>query len=264
MNNTNVLTNIASTDSIAAAAQTYRIVIEGLAENIAIGRVTKIQYQYWENINNSALIDTHLHAMVNGDRKDYSHVHGGYGYCKEYCDSTVNTIDPNCDNEFDINGVTHYGHVYVPDHLNFMDDKYWMEHDDIDSLFGACANNEYTSVMVYDENDSLIFESNLNRTDLSQHGVQYTLNRTINVDNDPTISHYAVLVDSEHGTFCNSEFTLSAPFDPSKLSLGYTSFQGMDYVDKIFYDGIKVSVNGNNSSDENPQAYFYKKRYYGY
>lgn len=222
----NIAHNFTTADSTATSAQTYRIVIDGLAENIAIGRVTDIQYDYWENFYESTDKRKKLDAIIDGYRKDYSHSDG---------------------------------HIYVPNYLNFMDDKYWMEHNDIDGLFGARANNQYTFVMVYDENNSLIFKSKLNKADLNQHGVQYTLNKTIDVDNDPTVSHYVVFVDTERGAFCNSEFTLSDPFDPSKLSLGYTSFEEEEYVTEIFYDGIEIDNDDNDSCSDGLDVYFYKK-----
>ena len=245
------------------SAKTYRIVIDGSADYIAIGRITNIQYEYWKNVYDNAEQIEKLDAIICGNRKDYSHTHGGYGYCyNENCKANMNIFNVDCANEFELDCTTNHEHIYVPDQFNFMIDKdKWTELNDIDIFFGACFDNNSSSVMVYDENNSLIFISDMNIAALNQQGIQYTSIKTIDIDvyNDPTVSHYAAIMDEEYGVYFDIYLTLTVPFAPNKLSFGYISFQNEKYVNKVFYNGIEISFDCNHSSGGTLEVYFYEK-----
>ncbi len=249
-----------TTPTLTPSTKTYRIIIHGKVDNIAIGRITDVQYNYWKKFGYDTTRKASLKAIINGYQKDYSVIHGGYGYCYEDCNSDVNTIDVNCSNKFEINGVTHYGHIYVPDKYNFMINKYrWQSMCDIDGVFGAHFDNYGSIVYVIDENNQLIFRSELNRSDLNKHGIQYTLGNAIDVDGHPDVSHYTVIVDHEYGIYFDNDFTLTSPFDSSKLSFFYTTYENDEYIDKVFYDGIEIPFFRNDSySDFEPKVRFYK------
>ena len=267
----NIAHNFTTADSTATSAQTYRIVINGDAENIAIGRITDIPHDYSEKITVSTypimffmddddmddmddddMDDMDDDDMDDMDDDDMDDTHTVGFTCVAY--STSQSL---------VNGIMHYGHIYIPSRYDYMSaNTSWIE--PIDSFLGATFDKNNASVMVYDENNSLIFMLELNQVVLNQQGVQYTLNRTIDVNNYQNLTDYTVISRDEFGDYFDGDLNLTVPFDPSKLSFGYTHFQNKDYIDTIFYDGIEIQSTRKNSCVDNSTVNFYKNLPYAW
>lgn len=115
------------------------------------------------------------------------------------------------------------------------EDGAWYETEGhIDNMSG-CEFTDSNHIQIDDENGETVFDKGLSH-ELEDDGVQLESDEVMAADVDGV--EYAFCFQSmEKGTFFVGDLELKAPFDPSKLKISYTDFEGWELVSSVEYDG---------------------------
>ena len=189
---------------------TYKLSLWGYGGEIAMGSLTEAQYEFWKDKDESDII----------------------GHCTGYDD----------DNEFE----EEYGYK-IPEEAKFCSDGAWYETEgQLDHMWG-CEFNESCHIQVDDENGDEVFNQGLTWELEENHGVQLEQDE-IYAGNTEGVDGYFCFQSSEKGTFFEADIELKQPFDPSKLKIYTTDFEGWELVSHVEYDGEELDNQGGDTT----------------
>jgi len=123
----------------------------------------------------------------------------------------------------------------VPEEARIVEDANWYDtKGHIDGGSGA----EFTGsnlIEIYDENVNVVFSKDLGYN-LEDDGVTIESEECY-VGNTEGNDYGFVFQSTEKGSFFDADLPLTAPFDPSKLKIYTTDFEGWELVTGVEYDG---------------------------
>lgn len=112
----------------------------------------------------------------------------------------------------------------------------WYECDDMAHCHGVDRNAG--TVQIMDEQDQVIYERALeNITGCDDDEPQWGSGDEVWIGSKPDGTVVFIGVSNEKGTFFEGEIPLKAPFDITKLELGYDEIDGNEIVNSVYYDG---------------------------
>lgn len=140
----------------------------------------------------------------------------------------------------------------IPDYANIFSDDDWLGLNDIYGNFVAVQG--CSDIFIYNQNGQCILKSSLNLDDLKAIGIQ--TNKNLDVDDVIAKSGTVFIgnVDFE-GLYYEGSFTLSAPFEPSKLLINYDVFAGEHVFYNLYYNDDFINPN-DADADHCVGAYF--------
>jgi len=207
--------------------RTYRIEIRGSIEDINVGEITKQQFEYWNTDVNRYILDKLVHRDDDIGEDDFEEMDG--------LDQVPGIFDIDSLYELDI-----------PDDIKLFD-EYWGENNNLWGSLGACFWDEYSEVVVYDENGICVWNSKLNPIALTQMGIPFVLDEEFNTKDIKTVTYVFSGSDGEAGILCRGDILLNDDFDPTKLEFHYDRFDGNDYIDQVFYRTEEIVMGDNDS-----------------
>lgn len=176
--------------------RTYRLMLWGYGGEVAVAKINKEQYEYWN-----------AKKEEDGDSELIEH-------CVSWDDDR-----PECPEEAVI--VNEDGAWYdTPGHI---DGGSGVEFSDLNHL------------QVLDENGDDVYDKGLSH-ELEDDGVEIE-GEECYVGNIEGEDYGFCFQSTEKGTFFDAELPLTAPFDPSKLKIYTTDFEGWELVMGVEYDG---------------------------
>lgn len=200
-------------DTLKFTPTTYRLSLWGYGGEVAVAKINKEQYEYWnakkEEDGDSELIE---HCVSWGDDK------------------------PECPEEAVI--VNDEGAWYdTPGHID------------------GCSGVEFSDLnhlQVLDENGEEVWNVGLSH-ELEDDGVTIE-GEECYVGNTEGNDYGFIFQSTEKGTFFDADLPLTAPFDPSKLKIYTTDFEGWELVTGVEYDG--ESLEGFDGYDTTGKGYY--------
>ena len=188
-------------DTLKFTPATYKLTIWGYGGEIAIGRLTEAQYEFWKGKDEAEIVD-------------------------------------HCTSWEDDNFEEEYGYK-VPEDAKFCQDGAWYETEGhLDNMSG-CEFSELNHIQIEDENGETVFNEGLSYDLEEKHSVQLEQGETYASDWDDVDGYFCVQ-SSEKGQFFAADLELKAPFDPSKLKISTVDFEGWELVTGVEYDGEEL------------------------
>jgi len=188
-------------DTLKFTPATYKLTIWGYGGEIAIGRLTEAQYEFWKGKDEAEIVD-------------------------------------HCTSWEDDNFEEEYGYK-VPEDAKFCQDGAWYETEGhLDNMSG-CEFSELNHIQIEDERGETVFDEGLSYNLEEKHSVQLEQGETYASDWDDVDGYFCVQ-SSEKGQFFAADLELKAPFDPSKLKISTVDFEGWELVTGVEYDGEEL------------------------
>ena len=103
--------------------------------------------------------------------------------------------------------------------------------------------DESSYITVYDETGTQVWQSSLGSTALAGEGVGFECDNEHYPNDLPEGTVLFWGAQGEKGTFFGNEFELTAPFDPSKLTIYYEDIDGWELANRVTYDGEDIEGN---------------------
>jgi hypothetical protein len=118
------------------------------------------------------------------------------------------------------------------------------------------------TLQILDENEEIIYEKRLE--DLSGMGAdgeppepEWGCGEEYWIGMKPAGTVVFFGISNEKGTFFEAELPLTAPFDISKLELGYDEIDGNDIINRVVYNGEQIDNWGGDTSGKSSEFGFY-------
>lgn len=181
--------------------KTVTLSLWGYGGEIAMGRLTQEQYDFWKDKEEADVI---YHCTSWGDDEEF----------EEECGYTV------------------------PEEAKFCTDGSWYDTPGhLDNMSGV-EFSDHCSIGVVDEDGNEIFDERLG-WGLEEHGVNIDSDENF-ASNFDGVNHYFCFQSTEKGTFFSGDIHLTEPFDPKKLLITTIDFEGWELVANVQYDGEEV------------------------
>ena len=176
---------------------TYRLTLWGYGGEVAVAKINKEQYEYWNAKNEE-----------DGDSKLIEH-------CTRWADEEEENL--------------------VPESARIVDDGNW--YDTAGHIDGGSGVefSDLNHIQILDENGEDVYDKGLSH-ELEDDGVTIESEECY-VGNTEGNDYGFCFQSTEKGTFFDADLPLSAPFDPSKLRIYTTDFEGWELVTGVEYDG---------------------------
>ena len=128
--------------------------------------------------------------------------------------------------------------------------------DDMGHIHGVDRNAG--TLQITDEQDQVIYERRLEDiTGGNEDEPEWGSGEEVWIGMKPEGTVVFLGVSNEKGTFFEGEIALRAPFDITKLTLGYDEFDGNDIVNTVEYDGEEIENWGGDTSGKSSEFGFY-------
>lgn len=124
----------------------------------------------------------------------------------------------------------------IPDKLRIFQSGSWHDCDNLLHETGVEFGNS-CHVTVYDQNDTMVWESSLDMDSLEAAGLEPEgfAQSEFYLQYDSTATHAFMAQSIEKGTFFTGEFQTMGRFDPRKLSFSTRDIEGWELVDGVSY-----------------------------
>ncbi|MCX7086114.1 MAG: hypothetical protein NTY69_11320 [Methylococcales bacterium] len=208
----------------------YRVELEGSFANNIVGELTQKQFNYW-NTNVSRYI---LDKLV-------------YGFDKLYKKDFITM--PALKNVPGISGIKSLFQLVIPEDVKLFDKGRWWEPHNLWGSSGVFFDRGLSSVIVYDENGTLVWKTYLDSCDLKQQNIPVVLGKQFNTEQDIKSGAYVFSVDNtDNGLYKEGIFRLCEEFDASKFEFHYVLFNNEKYINRVFYKRREINMGHNNST----------------
>ena len=142
---------------------------------------------------------------------------------------------------------------HVPEDMRPFEPGSWHDCDDMGHVWGVDRNSG--TLQITNENGEVVYQREL--SDLDGCDVQLSTFEEVWVDEKPagTVVYYGY--SSEKGSFFEADIELTEPFDPEKLLLNISDFDGNEIVVGVEYDDQELDNNGGNTNGKGSDHAFY-------
>jgi hypothetical protein len=129
----------------------------------------------------------------------------------------------------------------------------WYDCDDMGHVNGVDMSAGHLQIL--DENENVVYEREL--SDLDGCDVQLSTTEEVWIDEKPagTVVFYGHT--SDKGTFFEADIALKQPFDPEKLLIQISDFDGNEIVVGVEYDGEELDNYGGDTNGKGSDYAFY-------
>ena len=142
----------------------------------------------------------------------------------------------------------------VPEDLQPFPPGEWHDCDGIAHEYGADLDGS-SWIIVTNKDGDTVWESCLDRSDLERAGIEVDCNWETDLSDLEEGTVVFTGCSGEKGTFFDADIELTAPFDPSKLSITYSDVNGWQLCNGVAYDGIDLDNNGNGGTTGKTSSY---------
>ncbi len=143
----------------------------------------------------------------------------------------------------------------IPEEMHPFPPGSWYECDDMGHCHGVDRNAG--TMQIINEQDQIIYERQLESITGDDDQPQWGGGDEVWIDSQPAGTPVFIGVSSEKGTFFEGEIELQAPFDISKLELGYDEIDGNEIVNTVYYDGEEIENFGGSTDGKSSDFGFY-------
>jgi hypothetical protein len=131
----------------------------------------------------------------------------------------------------------------------------WYECDNMGHVNGVSRNAG--TLQIEDENGDTVFERSLESLDGCDDSPEWQCNDEVWIGSQPDGTVVFLGNSNEKGTFFEADIPLTAPFDITKLTLGYDEVDGEEIVNYVTYDGEDIDNWGGNTDGKSSDFGFY-------
>jgi len=134
----------------------------------------------------------------------------------------------------------------------------WYECDGLGHVHGV--NRDAGTLQIEDENGNVIYErqlESLSGFNEEEPEPEFDCNDEVWIDQEEPGTVVFLGDSSEKGTFFESEIPLTAPFDITKLVLGYDEIDGEPIINAVTYDGKEIDNWGGSTDGKSSSFGFY-------
>jgi hypothetical protein len=141
----------------------------------------------------------------------------------------------------------------VPEDMRPFEPGSWYDCDDMGHVNGVDVSAG--TMQILDENENVVYEREL--SDLDGCDVQLSTTEEVWIDEKPagTVVFYGYT--SDKGTFFEADIALKQPFDPEKLLIQISDFDGNEIVVGVEYDGEELDNYGGDTNGKGSDYAFY-------
>ena len=145
----------------------------------------------------------------------------------------------------------------VPEDMQPFDPGSWPECDDIAHENG-CELDGSNYITVFDENDDEVWKCMLDVDSLTTASVEAIETGEYMCSDRPDRKNTVGFIGQsiEKGVFYYGDVKLTAPFDPTKLKVGYDDIEGWCLVTSVSYNGI--DIDGYDGADTRSKGFEFK------
>lgn len=142
---------------------------------------------------------------------------------------------------------------HVPEDMRPFEPGCWYDNDDMGHVSGVDRNSG--TLQITNEKGEVVYQREL--SDLDGCDVQLSTHEEVWVDEKPagTVVYYGY--SSEKGSFFEADIELTEPFDPEKLLINISDFDGNEIVTGVEYDDEELDNNGGNTNGKGSDHAFY-------
>lgn len=147
----------------------------------------------------------------------------------------------------------------IPEDMQPFEPGSWHDCDNIAHESGV-ELSEYNMIYVMDENGKEVWNCSLDADALETAGVTVEcFSEDLCADRSDRENTVGFIGQSvEKGTFFDGEFELREPFDPSKLTIGYSDIEGWYLIGSVTYNGEDVEgTDGYSTTGKSSEMKFY-------
>jgi len=144
----------------------------------------------------------------------------------------------------------------IPDEMCPFPSGSWYECDDMGHAHGV--NRGAGTLQIEDENGDVVYERRLEDiTGGDEDEPEWGGGEEVWIDEKPAGTVVFIGCSNEKGTFFEAELPLTAPFDITKLTLGYDEIDGEELINSVTYDGEQIDNWGGDTSGKSSEFGFY-------
>lgn len=144
----------------------------------------------------------------------------------------------------------------VPEEMQPFPPGSWYECDSMAHASGV--SRDAGTLQIEDENGIVIFEESFDDLDgYSEDSPEFSCNDEVWIDSEPKDTVVFLGRSNEKGTFFEGEINLRAPFDITKLSLGYDEIDSEEIVNSVSYDDEDIDNWGGGTDGKSSDFGFY-------
>jgi len=135
----------------------------------------------------------------------------------------------------------------IPEDMQPFPPGSWYECDDMGHVSGVSRNAG--TLQIEDENGDTVFQKSFDDIDGSvDDGPEWCCHEEVWIDSQPAGIIVFVGNSNEKGTFFEADLPLTAPFDITKMELGYDEVDGEEIINRVTYDGVEIDNWGGDTS----------------
>jgi hypothetical protein len=131
----------------------------------------------------------------------------------------------------------------------------WYECDNMGHASGVDRGSG--TLCIEDENGVTVFQKSLDDIDGCDGGPEWCCNDESYIDDQSSGTVVFIGNSNEKGTFFEGEIELTAPFDITKLVLGYDEIDGSEIINTVEYNGECIDNWGGNTDGKSSEFGFY-------
>jgi len=154
------------------------------------------------------------------------------------------------ENQIDISDYANGSIEDVPEEFQPFEPGLPFDCDDLFHTYGVELSEE-NSIIVSDESSKTIFKCSLDESELGDKDIEveesaedYYASGMIESDEVAFFGQHV-----EKGTFFDETVSITPPFNPSKLKILYSDYEGVNLVQKVLYDDNEVEIENGQSTD---------------
>ena len=131
----------------------------------------------------------------------------------------------------------------------------WYECDNVGHANGVDRGSG--TLHIEDENGDMVFQKSIDDCDGCDDSPEWCCNDETYIDSQSPGTIVFVGNSNEKGTFFEGEIDLTAPFDITKLTLGYDEIDGSEIINTVEYDGECIDNWGGSTNGKSSDFGFY-------
>jgi hypothetical protein len=146
----------------------------------------------------------------------------------------------------------------IPEDMQPFPPGSWYECDGLGHVHGV--NRDAGTLQIEDENGNVIYErqlESLSGFNEEEPEPEFDCNDEVWIDQEEPGTVVFLGDSSEKGTFFEGEIELTAPFDITKLILGYDEIDGEPIINAVTYDGKEIDNCGGSTDGKSSSFGFY-------
>ena len=144
----------------------------------------------------------------------------------------------------------------IPEEFQPFPEGSWYDCDDMAHISGVDRN--CGTLQIDDENGVTVYQKELEEINgYDDDSPEWSCDQEVWIDEKDPGTVVFIGTSSEKGTFFEAELPLTAPFDPTKLTLIYDEVDGNEIINRVEYDGVELENYGGDTNGKSSDFGFY-------